>query len=230
LRQQPIIAAQIYSEMSVYKRILNVFKPEKRSISYGPTNAVGLPYLFPSYSLSVTLSMQLSAVYRCVEVISDAVASQMWELFEYSDKDGWKINHTDPTVYMLNYNISPAMSKWVMMKTVIAKMLLDGTAYMVIRRPIDMGDPTSLELVNDVVKIFQRDDGTVYYEIDRPGDKPIIIDDQDMIHIPNFTYDGINGVSTLRHAANTLALAYYSESTAQGFFSSGANMAGILQV
>jgi HK97 family phage portal protein len=131
---------------------------------------------------------------------------------------------------MLNYDISPAMSKWVMMKTVVAKMLLDGNAYMVIKRPIDMGDPTSLELVNDIVKIYQRDDGTVYYEIERPGDKPYRVDGQDMIHIPNFTYDGINGVSTLRHAANTLALAYYSESTAKGFFSSGANMAGILQV
>jgi phage portal protein BeeE len=51
-----------------------------------------------------------------------------------------------------------------------------------------------------------------------------------MIHILNFSYDGINGISTLRHARNTLGLAMDSESHAQGFFKGGANLAGILKV
>jgi phage portal protein BeeE len=49
-----------------------------------------------------------------------------------------------------------------------------------------------------------------------------------MIHKLNFTYDGYNGVSTLRHAALTMGLANASEASAKGFFLSGANMSGIL--
>ena len=51
-----------------------------------------------------------------------------------------------------------------------------------------------------------------------------------MIHILNFSYDGITGISTLQHARQTLGLATDSESHAQGFFKGGANLAGILKV
>lgn len=50
-----------------------------------------------------------------------------------------------------------------------------------------------------------------------------------MIHIKNFSYDGIEGVSTLRHARNTLGLALDSDAHAAGFFKGGANLAGILK-
>ncbi len=50
-----------------------------------------------------------------------------------------------------------------------------------------------------------------------------------MIHILNFSYDGIKGVSTLTHARNTLGLTADSEAHAAGFFKGGANLAGILK-
>lgn len=51
-----------------------------------------------------------------------------------------------------------------------------------------------------------------------------------MIHILNFSYDGIEGISTLKHARMTLGLATDAESHAAGFFKGGANLAGILKV
>lgn len=51
-----------------------------------------------------------------------------------------------------------------------------------------------------------------------------------MIHILNFSYDGITGISTLAHAKNTLGLSADSEAHASGFFKGGANLAGILKV
>ena len=51
-----------------------------------------------------------------------------------------------------------------------------------------------------------------------------------MIHILNFSYDGIHGISTLEHARKTLGLATDSEAHAAGFFKGGANVAGILKV
>jgi HK97 family phage portal protein len=50
------------------------------------------------------------------------------------------------------------------------------------------------------------------------------------LHFINFTYDGVNGISTLHNAALTLRLAMDSEKHSAGFFSSGANLSGILTV
>jgi HK97 family phage portal protein len=56
------------------------------------------------------------------------------------------------------------------------------------------------------------------------------IDGDDMIHVLNFSYDGLLGVSTLTHAMNITGLAASSDGQAKGFFSSGANLSGILSV
>ena len=223
---------------NIFKRVIDNILPsegkvevalddaENRGVTYGPTNAVGLPYGFASPPLSLQSSMQLSAVYRCVEVISDAIASQTWDVQEWNKVEGWSSNPFNDVAYMLNNEPSPSMSRFTMMKTLVAKVLLEGNGYLIIRRN-GIGDPISLDLVNDTVKIFKREDGTLYYEVGKPGDA-FIVDGSDMIHILNFTYDGYNGVSTLRHAALTMGLANASEASAKGFFLSGANMSGIL--
>jgi phage portal protein BeeE len=57
-----------------------------------------------------------------------------------------------------------------------------------------------------------------------------LVEPINMIHILNFSYNGIIGVSTLTHARLTLGLSTDSEAHAAGFFKGGANLAGILKV
>lgn len=221
-----------------FKAILDYLRPEKRSITYNPVSAIGLPYGFAASPLSLQLAMQLSAVYRCVEVISDAVASQSWDVMEYDEAEGYVTNPFHKVSYMLNYEPNQLMSRYTLMKTLVAKMLLEGNGYIHIIRD-SRGDPTALSLITSPVSMFVRDNGTAYYKVEKGGYNDIyytptdppehkIIEASDMIHVLNFSYDGLMGVSTLRHAANTMTLAYASESSAKGFFSSGANMSGIL--
>jgi HK97 family phage portal protein len=212
---------------NIFKRVIRAIRPEQRyNVSYDPTNSVGLPYGFASNPISVQLSLQLSTVYRCVEVISDAVASQSWLVQKWDNDEGFVTDQFDPSSYMLNIEPAPYMSRFTMMKTLVAKMLLEGNGYIYITRN-QRGDPTRLDLVTELVKMFVRKDGTVYYEVGNEGNTRIV-DGQDMIHVLNFSYDGLTGVSTLKHAADTMALAYSAERTAKGFFSSGANMSGII--
>ncbi len=213
---------------NIFKRVIKAMKPEQRyNVSYDPINAVGLPYGFTSNPISTQLSMQLSAVYRCTEVISDAIASQSWLVQEYNNDEGFVTNPFHSSSYMLNNEPAPYMSRYTMMKMLVSKMLLDGNGYISITRN-QRGDPVRLDLVTELVKMFLRKDGTVYYEVGDGTEQRRIVDGQDMIHLLNFSYDGLTGVSTLRHAADTMALAYSSERTAKGFFTSGANMSGII--
>lgn len=209
--------------------IQRLFSPshEERSLTVGPTTAVGLPYGFSTSPLSVQSSMQLSAVYRCVEVISDSIASQAWIVSGYTEADGWTVDEFSDLSYMLNTEPNKSTSRYTFMKVLVSKMLLEGNGYAIINRNED-GDPVSLELVTDAVKVFRRRDGSLYYEILRGGQTNTRVESEDMIHLLNFTYDGLTGVSTIYHAANTMGLSSAAEQSAKGFFLGGANMSGIL--
>lgn len=218
---------------NIFTRFFGSKKEEERSISYLPTTSLGLPYGgYSTAPISVQSSMQLSAVYRAVDVISDAIASQMWEVKKYSKMTGWTDDMFHYSIPMLNTSPNPAMGRFMFMKTLVAKVILEGNGFVVIHRKLN-GDPEWLELVNGAVKMFVNNDLTTYYEITNDvvdNEDVRTIQGEDMIHILNFSYNGYIGVSTLTHAASTLGLAVSAESSATGYYSSGANMSGILSV
>jgi len=223
-------------KQNIFRRIINALpeRPfEKRNITIAPTDGLGLPYGIPSSPIAITAALQLSTTYRCVEAITDAIGSQTWELLNYTEGDGWVSDPFAPVAYMLNNEPHPSMSRFTMMKTLIAKVLLEGNGYLIINRDYDFGDPVSLQLVNGSVRVFQNTDGSLYYlitpYIGLTQGEEFRVDGDNMIHILNYSYDGLVGVSTLTHAMTSMGLAKAAEATSEGFFKSGANMAGILQ-
>lgn len=78
--------------------------------------------------------MLLSAVYRCVEVISDSIAQLPLEPYR-TDSNGYKIkfiNH--PTYKLLNREPNKNMTKYTFLKIMVRSMLLTGNAYAYIER------------------------------------------------------------------------------------------------
>lgn len=204
-----------------------LLKKEERSYTEGPVDSIGLPYNSATVPITITSALQLSAVYRCVEVISDAIASQTIDVLEHSMHEGWTANEFHKHHYLLNNEPNPAMSRFAMMKTFVAKILLEGNGLIEIIRD-GLGEPIRLNLLNENFKMYQRFDGSIYYIVGFPGTERII-EGEDMIHVLNFSYNGMMGISTISYAVNALTLANASESSAKGFFTSGANMSGILQ-
>lgn len=177
---------------------------------------------------STNKSLLLSAVYRCVEVISDSVAQLPLEPYKI-DKNGYKLKYTEhPTYNILNKEPNPRMSRFTFMKALMISVLLKGNGYAYIERD-EKGNAIALHFIPaDLVTVISpkllRDNVT--YSVTGIGN----VEACNMIHILNFSYDGITGISTLAHAKNTLGLAVDSEAHAAGFFKGGANMAGILKV
>ena len=171
--------------------------------------------------------MLLSALYRCVDVISDSVASLPLEPY-MMDEQGYKrklYNH--PCYNILNREPNNKMSRFTFMKTLVVSTLLKGDGYAYIERD-NNGNVKALHYIDSgKVTINEETDGTISYSISGMKNR---ISDKDIIHIINFTYDGIHGISTLTHARNTLGLSSDAENHASGFFKSGANVGGILKV
>ena len=178
-------------------------------------------------SYTTEKAMLLSTVYRCVEVISDSIAQLPLEPYKM-DSQGYKIKFTShPTYKLLNKEPNPRMTRFDFIKVLIVSTLLKGNGYAYIERD-ERGNAKGLHfLPSEIVTIIRPKtlSEAVSYSIAGLGK----VESCNMIHIKNFSYDGIEGVSTLRHARNSLGLAVDSEAHAAGFFKGGANLAGILK-
>lgn len=180
-----------------------------------------------STAYSTDKSMLLSAVYRCVEVISDSVAQLPLEPY-IMDSNGYKMKFTNhPTYKLLNKEPNSRMSRFTFIKTLIVSTLLRGNGYAYIERD-NSGNAVGLHLIPSELVTINRPKNLrepITYSIAGLG----TIESKDMIHILNFSYDGIIGISTLQHARHSLGLAMDSDSHAAGFFKGGANIAGVLK-
>ena len=175
----------------------------------------------------VSDAMSLSSVYRCVEVISNSVAQLPLEPFKI-DKNGYKKKYVQsPTYYLLNKEPNRRMTRFTYIKLMVSSMLLRGNAYSYIARDEKGNAQELVYLDSEKVKPIAHDDGSVTYSV---KDCAYEIPSTDMIHILNVTYNGVNGVSVIKHATNSINLSNASESHANGFFTGGANVAGILKV
>lgn len=176
-------------------------------------------------------AMLLSTVYRCVDVISDAVAQLPLETFSI-DSDGFKRPYIDHPVYsLLNEEPNEDMTRFTFFKTMVASVILRGNAYAYIERD---SRGNAVQLI-----YLQTHQVNIVWILDKSGIKrkryqvvgfKELVEPKDMLHFLNFSYDGIVGVSTLTHARQTLGIATDSEAHAAGFFKGGGNAAGILTV
>ena len=206
----------------------NKSKPVTEEREYTPYGLNSLVYNTNS-SYRNDKAMFLSTVYRCVDVIGDSVAQLPLEPYKI-DENGYKRKYMEhPTYYLLNKEPNSQMSRFTFMKTLITSVLLNGNGYALIERDAN-GNATSLKLIpSDLVTVSRIDPlkEKIMYSVIGINK---LIEPVNMIHILNFSYDGITGISTLQHARNTLGMASDSEAHAAGFFKGGANLAGIIKV
>lgn len=219
------ILDNLLSNMGYTKKMVDPSDAVERSIT--DLNSGVFPYANNVANFNTDRAMLLSAVYRCVEVISDSVAQLPCEPFFVDSKGNKKkaVNH--PTYKLLNEEPNDVMSRYTFNKLMVTSMLLNGNAYALIERD-KMGNAIKLtylqpEWVTVETNQFKT---SVRYKVEGIR-KPV--ESVNMIHLINYSYDGIVGISTLQHAANTLKLARAAEKSAMDFYASGCNTSGILK-
>lgn len=174
--------------------------------------------------------MLLSTVYRCVDLISDSVAVLPLKTYRV-DTDGFKREAKEHPVYtLLDLEPNEDMTRYVFFKTLMASVLLTGNGYAYIERDAQLRVVQLIYIPSNQV--------TITWITDRKGISrkryqvtgfSSLVEPKDMIHVLNFSYDGIIGVSTLTHACQTLGIATSSEEHAEGFLRSG-GVSGVLTV
>lgn len=211
---------------------MNIFGIELRRASKKEINTSQMYNGSPGiYMGSARQPMLLSTVYHCVDLISSGVALLPLETYKIDIEGFKKPDRTNPLYDLMNEEPSEYMTRFTFIKTLIISTLIRGNGYAYIERDT-RGNVLQLMFLhpNNVTIVWINDaQGIPRMRYQVSGFRELV-EPRDMIHILNFSYDGIIGVSTLTHARQTLGIATDSEAHASGFFKGGANLAGVLTI
>lgn len=181
-------------------------------------------------------AMQMTAVYACVRILSEAVAGLPLHLYRYN-KDGGKEKALDHPLYgLLHDEPNPEMTSFVFRETLMTHLLLWGNAYAQIIRN-GKGEILALyPLMPNRMQVDRNEKGQLVYTYTRSKDdanakdcSPVVLRPDDVLHIPGLGFDGLVGYSPIAMAKNAIGMAIACEEFGAKFFANGASPSGVLE-
>ena len=181
-------------------------------------------------------AMQMTAVYSCVRILSEAVAGLPLQFYKYTESGGKEKAVEHPLYFLLHDEPNPEMTSFVFRETLMTHLLLWGNAYNQIIRN-GKGEIIALyPLMPDRMKVDRDEHGQLYYEYmvtseDVPSMKgtTVKLQPHDVLHIPGLGFDGLVGYSPIAMAKNAIGMAIACEEYGAKFFANGAAPSGVLE-
>ena len=180
-------------------------------------------------------AMQMTAVYSCVRILSETLASLPLHVYEVTDTSTKKA--TEHMLYtLLHDEPNNEMTSFIFRETLMTHLLLWGNAYAQIIRN-GKGEVLGLyPLMPDRMKVDRDEAGNLYYEYYiSEGDAnsktkgAVKLSPSDILHIPGLGFDGLVGYSPIAMAKNAIGMAIATEEYGAAFFANGATPSGILE-
>lgn len=173
-----------------------------------------------------TQAMKLSAVNRCVQVISDSMGKLPVRVLDRITK---KPSNNHYLEYMLTVRTNEDMTPSDYKKLMETRVMLKGNAYALIWRDPRSGEPRELIPLEHCWTV--RDQGQLWYLAKNPktGEYRKLWP-ENVIHYRYYAEDGINGISVLSHAKNVINTASASQDYEQKYYAQRARPDGILTI
>ena len=182
-------------------------------------------------------AMQMTAVYACVRVLSEAVAGLPLHVYRYREDGSKERALKHPLYRLLHDEPNPEMSSFNFRETLMGHLLLYGNAYAQIIRN-GRGEVVGLYPLMPAKMTVDRDSGgNLYYLYSRGSDDApeagengqVYLPPDQVLHIPGLGYDGIVGYSPIAMAKNAVGLGIATEEYGAKFFANDASPSGILE-
>ena len=181
-------------------------------------------------------AMQMTAVYSCVRILSEAVAGLPLHLYKYTDSGGKALALDHPLYHLLHDEPNPEMSSFVFRETLMTHLLLWGNAYAQIIRNGKNEIVALYPLMPNKMSVDRDENGRLYYTYYRGSDEAIknkdfavTLQPSDVLHIPGLGFDGLVGYSPIAMAKNAIGMAIACEEYGAKFFANGAAPGGVLE-
>lgn len=181
-------------------------------------------------------ALQTTAVYACVRILSETIASLPLHVYRYSE--GGKAKDTEHVLYtLLHDEPNPDMTSFVFRETLMSHLLIWGNAYSQILRDRSGQVIGLYPLLPDQMSVHRSEKGKLFYVYNRyEEDNPnfqekgsIVLSQEEVLHIPGLGFDGLIGYSPIALAKNAVGMTLACEEYGASFFGNGANPGGVLE-
>ena len=221
--------------MSVFSRL---FRSRDK-----PQNSLGGQFSFLSggttsgKTVNATTAMQMTAVYSCVRILSEAVAGLPLHLYQYNDSGGKEKALDHPLYRLLHDSPNEEMTSFIFRETLMGHLLLYGNAYAQIIRNA-RGEVIALyPLMPNKMEVDRDTRGRLFYlytrsqddALGKGRDSQVTLTPTDVLHIPGLGFDGLIGYSPIGMAKNAIGMALATEEYGARFFANGASPGGVLE-
>lgn len=172
-------------------------------------------------------ALRTSAVYACVRVLAETVASLPLPLYRRLEPRGKERAPSHPLYRLLQERPNPEMTPFTFRETLQAHLLLWGNAYA----------EKELDRAGRVVALWpllpdrtspRRRDGIVSFGT-RVKHETLEIPAERVLHIPGLGFDGLRGYSPIALAKQAIGLSLAAEEFGARFFGNSARPGGILR-
>ena len=179
-------------------------------------------------SVTERTAMQTTAVYACVRIISETVASLPLHVYEYTDSGKERV-FTHPLYRLLHDIPNPEMNSFVMREVMMSHLLLWGNSYSQIIRN-GKGEVTALyPLMPEKMRIDRGADGRIYYTYNSDKQGTFVFRKDEVFHVVGLGFDGLVGYSPIAMAKNAIGLSIAAEEYGSSFFSNSGTPSGVLE-
>src|SRR5574344_2655666 len=173
-------------------------------------------------------AMQMTAVYACVRILSESIASLPVHLYQYESEGNKEKAVKHPLYRILHDEPNPEMTSFVFRETLMTHLLLWGNAYAQIIRN-GKGEVIALyPLMPNRMEVNRDTNGMLYYVYQKSGDdaptmegSSVILSPGEVLHVPGLGFDGLVGYSPIAMAKNAIGLSMAAEEYGAKFYANG---------
>lgn len=187
----------------------------------------GAPVAYAQESASTVTfesAMQLSAVWACVKLLAETVASLPITIYKTTNK-GRMIDDSHPLMALFRSKPNRYQTKVEFFETVMLNLILHGNAYCYIERRGGM-IISLLPMMSSQVQTILLPDGSVVHEYYKESGVDVLSTDS-VWHL-KLMGNGIIGLSPLDYQRNTLGIAQAAEGAVTKIYRNGAKPSGVL--
>jgi HK97 family phage portal protein len=187
-----------------------------RALGAAALTAAGVP-------VTPETAMRVTTVYACVALISGAISTLPFTIYERTEDDGRQKAKHDYW-WMLNEQAYPEITSSTAMEYFIAARLFYGDAFGLILRPNNFTNKANgwKPLHPSRVQPFYTSQNDLRYRVTDRGGKVTVYDPGDILHVPSLGFDGLRSPSPITYAAReAIGASLAAEEYSSRFFSQG---------
>lgn len=205
-------------------------KAEKREVSYEAytpkslSHYMGIGDTVNSTPITEKSSLQLSAVWACVNRLSQSLASVPVNAY-LKQKNGDSII-SDSNFQQILKHPNKFINRYDFISFIVFSRSLHGNGYAFIDRD---GNGFALNLMPLHPKRVdvKVELGEVVYYIDN-NKTPVLA--EDMLHFKGLSSDGVTGLSTIQYQKQVLSLAHANQQEQKNFYENGSSLDGVIEM